>query len=1042
MSSFVGKKAKLSKVNDEEKKKSYETFVFYGTELPETVTGDLPDAGKFQPVWKQEVRDENGLRRFHGAFKGGWSAGYYNTVGSKEGWTPSSFVSSRSSRSGKKSLLPQDFMDEEDLEDLGQNQQLVMTEQFDSLGSTERESSRKNALLKAMSESRSVLKGLPEMLVNDLIVPNNESVGMLLLKKMGWREGQGIGPRIQKKNSQNQDHSESDDEIYPSGVSFPPKDNAMITFDQKNNTFGLGFNPYENAPEFAVKAQSDRSSSYPQPPIGIHSLPIKGGIRVGVLEEDEEDYIYGDTSILDPRSSLLDESEEAIIMGKNQVKKQNPVGKSSVLEKSSALICYDGSIALEGFELAQKPVPLNKWFPPPEIPTGYKPIHLFNSLVLNDNLQSSSQSYKDTRPKITNLAALADQRGVALGENFSQAPARSVFDFVSRKDKARLDNIIGGLKDTKPASMETLKSSIPKIEKDVALAALKGFIPFGDNLKRQARYKRFLEGHAGLSLQESIIPEGFTEDEFVKELNDFAKAARIFRPMSSMIASRFTSASPMSIVQEFKQPEGGLKVPSEIKSSEIAQPSHGTSVMTGTDSNSSAEAAARMNMFGALTRTRKEFYPNRLLCKRFNVANPYPEQPESNTGKTQKGQRQALSKEQMDEILQESNPGLFTKTTDAINKDADIKPKEKDSIAAETPQPDTAEDAPIDYTRPSMDIFKAIFESESVADSEEDASAPKASTNMINQPTEYMPKQTESLLVSKTEPKIPFRPVFTKKSDRKTDKMILASSTKPSNEQSNDIPKIEDHVSAGPLSFLDDIQTMESSRKRTLPSRDQSSDTNYELTHQDINKNRESKPTSKGSTEGSDVGDKRSSSFHVESSSLKRHKIADLESDEPQISNLGSHQKRSYNDDWHSSSNSKKHKGGEGSGSDESKSDDSLTRRHRKNSSSKRHKKKKHSHTSSRSSKKSKIFFHKQLNIDDTKNRGEIKRNESTRDEVRSDQLQKSKKQPFDHAEIHSAQDRQQQKTKNSEKPHLSSNSTEVSLLHKYLYLGASKIRV
>ncbi len=43
----------------------------------------------------QMVFDEQGRRRFHGAFTGGFSAGYYNTVGSKEGWTPSTFVSSR-----------------------------------------------------------------------------------------------------------------------------------------------------------------------------------------------------------------------------------------------------------------------------------------------------------------------------------------------------------------------------------------------------------------------------------------------------------------------------------------------------------------------------------------------------------------------------------------------------------------------------------------------------------------------------------------------------------------------------------------------------------------------------------------------------------------------------------------------------------------------------------------------------------------------------------------------------------------------------------
>jgi hypothetical protein len=32
------------------------------------------------PVWNQTVTDEKGRRRFHGAFTGGFSAGYFNTV--------------------------------------------------------------------------------------------------------------------------------------------------------------------------------------------------------------------------------------------------------------------------------------------------------------------------------------------------------------------------------------------------------------------------------------------------------------------------------------------------------------------------------------------------------------------------------------------------------------------------------------------------------------------------------------------------------------------------------------------------------------------------------------------------------------------------------------------------------------------------------------------------------------------------------------------------------------------------------------------------
>jgi len=37
---------------------------------------------------EQTVRDAQGRLRFHGAFTGGFSAGYFNTVGSKEGQIP------------------------------------------------------------------------------------------------------------------------------------------------------------------------------------------------------------------------------------------------------------------------------------------------------------------------------------------------------------------------------------------------------------------------------------------------------------------------------------------------------------------------------------------------------------------------------------------------------------------------------------------------------------------------------------------------------------------------------------------------------------------------------------------------------------------------------------------------------------------------------------------------------------------------------------------------------------------------------------------
>lgn len=44
---------------------------------------------------------------------------------SSRGWAPSTFVSSRSDRTNKKTARPEDFMDEEDLAELRDNQKLV-----------------------------------------------------------------------------------------------------------------------------------------------------------------------------------------------------------------------------------------------------------------------------------------------------------------------------------------------------------------------------------------------------------------------------------------------------------------------------------------------------------------------------------------------------------------------------------------------------------------------------------------------------------------------------------------------------------------------------------------------------------------------------------------------------------------------------------------------------------------------------------------------------------------------------------------------------
>lgn len=67
----------------------------------------------------QYAYDAQGRRRFHGAFTGGFSAGYFNTVGTRDGWRPQQFKSSRSSKAENVTQRPEDFMDEEDTSQFG-----------------------------------------------------------------------------------------------------------------------------------------------------------------------------------------------------------------------------------------------------------------------------------------------------------------------------------------------------------------------------------------------------------------------------------------------------------------------------------------------------------------------------------------------------------------------------------------------------------------------------------------------------------------------------------------------------------------------------------------------------------------------------------------------------------------------------------------------------------------------------------------------------------------------------------------------------------
>ena len=110
------------------------------------------------------------------------------------------------------------------------------------------------------------------------------------------------------------------------------------------------------------------------------------------------------------------------------------------------------------------------------------------------------------------------------------------------------------------------------------------------------------------------VSVGMTEWERQREREEFSRTARIYQPLSVSLSSRFTRAEEAE--KSKKSEVHVVKVHNIIcclASFPFLQSPEPDSVQ-----------AARANLFGVLTREVVEWHPHRVLCKRFNVPDPYP----------------------------------------------------------------------------------------------------------------------------------------------------------------------------------------------------------------------------------------------------------------------------------------------------------------------------------------------------------------------------------------------------------------------------------
>ncbi|XP_072451882.1 G patch domain-containing protein 1 isoform X1 [Chiloscyllium punctatum] len=731
-----------------------EDFVYFGSAL-DPLEGDESTKNPV-PLHEQTVRDEKGrYKRFHGAFTGGFSAGYFNSVGSKEGWTPSTFVSSRQQKADKQVFNPEHFMDEEDLEEHGiAPKGITTTDEFASKA--------KDKIWERSQALASLVAPIPgASILDDLIAPAKITIGVQLLRKMGWKEGQGLGPRVKRKLRRQQPETgvkvygcslpdegsdgsqEEEDEYQPENVTFAPKDVVVVDFTSKDDRNGLGYSGIDpRRALFGASRQdssnifntdSDRASSLLgdiQPSVG-RKLGISGqAFGVGALEQEDDD-IYARDTLSQYDTVLREEEPEDGLYGWTAPQQY---------KNTKGSIPHAGSIGkmLAGFCLGSKSAKPKKVYGPPDLPRDYRPVHYFRPVVVPGTVStivaqaldaSTGQHGTETGPRGRHQLN-ATQRRQLLGETALQGPS-SVFELLTVKDKERLQQEAVSRKlpvqSQAPASEKPSDSQLPAL--GARLTSSSEFKPFLKNPEKQKRYEEYVEklNSGQSSALASCLDPNMTEWEREREQYEFSRAAMLYRSTSASLSSRFTRAmvsDDKDTVEVIEQQESDVN---------------------------DQEAAVKMKMFGRLTRDKFEWHPEKLLCKRFNVPDPYPgstksgllkvkrdkysvfnflnvhtaPEPQKMESKTEtikhtralkppesrRPSRWDVSAEDKEKGLTDHASGLIG--SDSTGETSLTQHTEKEVHQGSETETVELEDTEGEGKRPSMDLFKAIFTSSS-----------------------------------------------------------------------------------------------------------------------------------------------------------------------------------------------------------------------------------------------------------------------------------------------------------------------------------------
>uniref|UniRef100_A0A915MSQ9 G-patch domain-containing protein n=1 Tax=Meloidogyne javanica TaxID=6303 RepID=A0A915MSQ9_MELJA len=574
----------------------------YGTPF-EQLEDEAKTAVSKKPKGIQDeiVTDERGRRRFHGAFTGGFSAGYFNTAGSKHGWVPQTFKSTRTERGERLEQMAEDFMDEEDFGEFGIASRKFRTKSdfMDTLAAPGEE--RLLAWERAGTSTSNFVgnDGSLADKLNSLLRPVNDSIGIRILRKMGWRPGKGVGAKMTRRALERQKlidaknsgkETEFDEETVRDieeiiqTAEFSPDDIKPVEICQKEDAHGMGYKPLQ---EIGVL-----SEKYGRVTASLKKTNCSGkGIRgqafgVGAFEEDDED-IY----------TNYDLTQYDFEVGSTQSTQLNVPKFDSTFIPSSSSMQGKNSFKSQKFFVADTP------------PPGWRPSTNRTKSLLFSGRKEISKKLPEAVAKISNQLT-PFQRAKLLGER-----DHSVMEMLSNEQRAKLKINNFAISDgSKNDNREHhSKHTNDRHRMHHGLTAQ----PFEEEPLKAHRFRQYVNYlKRGVPF---IQPPEMTLLQWESEKADFEEA--LPSELRALLKDVQERQKPLARL-DFARPIAEHLKNRFARESGVDKEDYEEQIKH--ESNPQLEAVGS-NQFGTATRQLHEWHPAPDLCKRFNVSNPYPD---------------------------------------------------------------------------------------------------------------------------------------------------------------------------------------------------------------------------------------------------------------------------------------------------------------------------------------------------------------------------------------------------------------------------------